>query len=457
MTRPPLPADHAELDAFLTAHPATAFADLFFTNLSGVARGKRLRRADLAAAYEHGVHLPGSIMVVDVTGLDLDEPELWPDGDADRLAWPVAGTLTAAPWLGPEAAQVMLSLRELDGNRCQLDPRTILQGVVDRFAADGLTPVLACELEFTLLDAERTVAGGVQQRRGSDGRHAAEAQVFGLEPDDIASDYLRALWSACDVIGVPAGTAISEYAPGQLELTLAHRPDAVAACDDAVRFKRAAKGVAAAHGVAATFMAKPFAAQPGSGLHLHISVLDVNGANILAADAPEGSAALRHAVGGACDAMGDSMAIFAPNANSYRRFTQPSYTPARACWGVNKRTVAVRIPAGPAASRRLEHRVSGADANPYLAAAAALAGIHHGLTNRIDPGPPVTGDDHDGTGERLPSDWAYAIERCARSALLRDYLGARVIDVFSAVKRGEQARFDAVVPRLDYDWLLRSA
>ena len=462
MTHPPQAPDPAELATFLTAHPAIAFVDLFFTNLSGVARGKRLRRGDLGQAYASGVHLPGSIAVVDVTGLDLDEPEIWPDGDADRLAWPVAGTLTPAPWLGPDAAQAMLGLYELDGSGCDLDPRAILQAVLDRFTADGLNPVIACELEFTLLDAERTAAGGVQQRLGSDGQRAAQPQVFGLDGDAIAEDYLKALWSACDAIGVPAGTAIAEYAPGQLELTLAHRPDSVAACDDAVRFKRAAKGVAAAHGHAATFMAKPFEAQPGSGLHLHISVLDRDGHNIFAADAAEGSPALRHAIGGACELMGDAMAIFAPNANSYRRFAQPSHTPARAGWGLNSRTVAIRVPPGPAASRRLEHRVSGADANPYLAAAAALAGIHHGLTNRIDPGPPAVvrafeGDGDAGTGERLPSDWAYAIERGARSRLLRDYLGARVVDIYTAVKRGEQARFNAAVPPLDYDWLLRSA
>lgn len=461
MTRPPQAADPAELDAFLAANPATTFVDLFVTNLSGVARGKRLRRADLAAAYAGGLHLPGSIMVVDVTGLDLDEADIWPDGDGDRLAWPIAGTLTLAPWLGPDAVQAMLGLYEIDGSGCEVDPRLILQRVVDRFAADGLTPVVACELEFLLLDAERTVTGGIQHRRGSDGQRAVQQQVFGLEPDHIAGDYLRTLWTACDAIGVPAGSAIAEYAPGQLELTLAHRPDAVAACDDAVRFKRAAKGVAAAQGFAATFMAKPFAALPGNGLHFHISVLDADGHNIFAADAPEGSAALRYAVGGACETMGDAMAIFAPNANSYRRFGQPGYTLARAGWGLNKRTVAVRIPRGPAASRRLEHRVCGADANPYLAVAAVLAGIHHGLTARIDPGPPLAssgfGGDDAGTGERLPSDWAYAIERCARSRRLRDYLGARAIAVFAAVKRGEQARFDAVVPPLDYDWLLRSA
>jgi glutamine synthetase len=159
------------------------------------------------------------------------------------------------------------------------------------------------------------------------------------------------------------------------------------------------------------------------------------------------------------------MAIFAPNANSYRRFRRNSYAPVRAGWGLNNRTVPIRVPAGPPASRRFEHRVSGADANPYLAVAAVLAGVHDGLTRRVDPGPPTIGDGYDDdaahrggkVGERLPTDWAYAIERLARSATLRDYLGADAVEMFATVKRVEHDRYTSVVTALDYDWVLRSA
>lgn len=458
MHRPATAADPADLDAFLEAHPGTAFFEIFFTNLAGVPRGKRVRRAEIAAVYAHGCLMPGSVLVVDVTGRDLeDDTAGWLDGDADRLAWPVAGGLSVAPWLGDDTAQVMLTMHELDGAPCALDPRHILQRVLDRFTADRLTPVVACELEFYLVDAVRAADGGIQQPVGSDGRRPTNAQVFGLDGDDLNDGYLRALWAACDAMHVPAGTAISEYAPGQLEVTLAHCADALAACDDAVRFKRAAKGLAAAHDRSATFMAKPFAANAGSGLHFHISINDPDGRNIFAADAADGTTALRHCIGGAAAAMGDAMAVFAPNANSYRRFHRHSDNPLRASWGVNNRTAPLRVPAGTAASRRLEHRISGADANPYLAAAAALAGVHDGRTQRIDPGPPVwvTGDG--ATGERLPTDWAYAIERFDRSAMLRDYLGDRAVALYAAIKRAEQARFNAVVTPLDFDWLLRSA
>ena len=458
MTKPSTAAPVAELDAFLAAHPQVEYFDLFYTNLSGVGRGKRLRRHEMAGAYKDGRFLPGSVLVVDITGLDVEETGLvWEDGDADRVAWPVTGTLALAPWQGADSAQVMLSMHELDGTPCVLDPRQILKTVLERFAADGLTPVVACELEFYVVDALRTKEGGIQLPKGPDGKRPVQPQVYGLDPHDMEAQFLRDLWAACDAMGVPAGAAISEYAAGQHEVTLMHKPDALEACDDAIRFKRAAKGCAAALGRTATFMAKPFAEVSGSGFHIHVSIDDAQGRNIFASDAPEGTPELRQAIGGAADALAESMAILAPNANSYRRFRRNSYAPVRAGWGLNNRTVPLRIPVGPANSRHFEHRVSGADANPYLAVAAVLAGVHDGLTRKADPGAPVTGDGYATEGEMLPTDWNSAIARFETGDVLTRYFGARVVSIFACVKRVELERFNAVVLPLDYDWVLRSA
>ncbi|MFZ4690439.1 MAG: glutamine synthetase family protein [Polymorphobacter sp.] len=457
MKRPATAADPAELAAFLAANPGVEFLDVFYTNLAGVPRGKRLRAHEFASAFEQGRFLPGSILVVDITGLDVEESGMvWEDGDADRIGWPVAGSLAPALWLGADSADLMLSMHELDGRACDLDPRQILRNVIARFTDDGLTPVVACELEFYLLDARRGRDGGVRLPRGADGRVQDHRQVYGLDSVDLDGDYLRDLWAACDALGLPTGAAIGEYAPGQYEMTLAHKPDALGAADDAVRFKRAAKGVADRHRRTATFMAKPFAELSGSGLHIHVSVLDKKGRNIFASDDPHGTTALGHAIGGAANLMPASIAVFAPNANSYRRFKPNSYAPVRAGWGVNNRTVPLRIPAGPPASRHLEHRLSGADANPYLAVAAVLAGIHHGLTHRIDPGPPVTGDGQT-TGERLPTDWSHALALFEGSGLLTEYWGGRATEMYAVMKRVEAERYNAIVTPLDYDWVLRSA
>jgi glutamine synthetase len=455
-------ASAEEARLFLKAHPGIEFFELIFTNLSGVPRGKRLRRHELAPAFEQGRFLPGSVLVCDITGQDCEETGLvWADGDADRVAGPAPGALTPAPWLGDDIAQFITSMFELDGSPCELDPRNVLRRVIARFTADGLTPVVACELEYYLVDLELGQAGEVTPAGSRPhGLRPSQHQPYGLRELEDSAPFLREVWAAADAQRVPLEGAISEYGPGQLEITLRHGPDALRAGDEAMMFKRIAKGVAARQGSEATFMAKPFTERSGSGLHLHVSVDDAAGQNIFASDEPAGAPALRCAVGGLKSLLAGSMAIFAPNANSYRRFRANSYAPVAATWGVNNRTVALRVPAGPAAGRHIEHRVAGADANPYLAIAAVLAGVHHGLTHAIDPGQATRGDGYASAalgGERLPTTWASAIELFEQSATLRDYLGGRLVDVFSRIKRIELDRFEAVVSTLDYDWCLKNA
>ena len=462
MTDTALIADPAECERFLADNPHIQFIEVFFTNMCGVPRGKRLRRHEIQAVYDYGRFLPGSICVVDTTGQDCEETSLvWEDGDADRLARPVPGTLVPAPWLGADVAQVMLSLYELDGRPNDLDPRHVLRRVLDRFAADGLTPVVACELEYYLVDAERTADGGIQLPRSPvSGARPHGHQVYGLRELEDAAAFLRDLYAAADAQGLPLEGAISEYAPGQLELTLKHKPDALRAADDGVMYKRAAKGVANRHGCEATFMAKPFADHAGSGFHIHVSVNDAQGRNVMASEDPEGSPALKQAIAGMKAMLGEGMAIFAPNANSFRRFKANSYAPVAPTWGVNNRTVSLRVPAGPPSTRHIEHRVAGADANPYLALACVLAAVHHGISNRLDPGPAVVGNGYavaETSGERLPNNWFAAVDLFEQSALMKEYLGERFVHMYSCVKRTEQARFFEVVTALDYDWYLRNA
>jgi glutamine synthetase len=454
-------ADPAEARAFLEAHPEIQFFEIVFTAMSGVPRGKRLRRHELSAIYEQGRFLPGSVLVCDVTGRDVEATGLvWEDGDGDRIAWPAPGTLVPAPWLGADTGQVLTSMFELDGTPNDLDPRHILARVVQRFVDDGLTPVVACELEYYLVDPARAANEAPRLAAPKGGLPPTQHGVYGLRELEDFAPFLRELWATADAQGVPLEAAISEYAPGQIELTLHHGPDALRAADEAVMYKRLAKGVAARHGLEATFMAKPFAELSGSGLHLHVSVLGAKGVNIFAAEAPEGAPPLKHAVGGLKALLAESLAIFAPNANSYRRFRPNSYAPIAPTWGVNNRTVSLRVPAGPPASRHIEHRVAGADANPYLALAALLAGVHHGLKHRIDPGPPVHGDGYAAaaqSAERLPGHWYAAVDLFAESTVLKDYLGERFVHMFATVKRAEQDRFNEVVSPLDYDWYLRNA
>jgi glutamine synthetase len=266
------------------------------------------------------------------------------------------------------------------------------------------------------------------------------------------------LYAAARLQGLPVRTLMSEYASGQFEITLEHRADALRAVDEAILFKRTVRGIAARHGCIACFMAKPFASSAGSGMHLHASLADRDGCNACAADDVGGSPLLRHAIGGLRATLADGMAVYAPNANSYRRFRAMSYAPVAATWGINNRSVSLRVPTGPAATRHVEHRVAGADANPYLVAALVLGGMLHGIERGLDPGPPVTGNGYEqATTSDLPNQWPAALERAAASTFVRETLGADFVDVFLAIKRQECEKFGALVTDRDYEWYLDTA
>lgn len=451
-------APRAVAQRFLHEHASIRWIDLLLADLNGVLRGKRVTRDELAGTMTRGLYLPGSMFALDICGETIQSTGLgFDDGDADRACLPVADTLLPAPWLGSDIAQLQVQMHELDGRPFFGDPRHVLAGVLERFRADGLTPVIAIELEFYLVDRERTVDGHVQPpvsaRTGQRERHT---QINSMVDVASATAILRDIADACAAQDVPAGTALAECGPHQWEVNLHHIDDALRACDQAVRFKRIVKGIAERHGLVASFMAKPYRDAAGSGTHVHVSVLGDDGRNIFASEEPFTNARLRHAVAGMLDTMADGMAVFAPNANSYRRFRPESYVPMHATWGHNNRGVAVRVPPSGAADRRVEHRVAGADVNPYLFTATVLAGLHHGLTQGAEPRPPLTGNAYHQRvdGAPLPVHWPVAIERFRDSAVLRDYLGVRFVDLYAGVKQGELAEFASFVTSLEFDWFL---
>lgn len=455
----PAATDGAEAAAFFAANPDIEAVQLVLTDTSGVARGKTVRRHELASVYTNGRPLPCSILGLDVTGADVDETGLvWEEGDADRLAFPVPGTLRRAPWLPVPTAQVILSVWHLDGRPEEADPRHALARVVKRYEALGLTPVVAAELEFYVVDPELGPDGMIRLAKSPlTGQRLVTTQVYELNALEEFGAFLTELQAAADAQALPAETAISEFAPGQFEITLRHQPDAMKAIDEAIFFKRTIRGVAQKHNLIATFMAKPFTGRTGSGLHLHFSMNDETGRNAYASEEERGPAIMQSAIAGLIETMHEATAIFAPGANSYRRFRLGSYAPIAPCWGVNNRSVSVRVPIGPANSRHIEHRVCGADANPYLALAAVLAGAHHGMVNKLTPPAIIERDGYAETAERLPTQWADSIAIFEKSALMRDYLGPRYAEVFTAIKKAELDRFYAQVSALDYVWYLRNA
>ena len=449
-------ADKAELDAFLAANPDIEAVQIMITDPSGVLRGKSVRREELDRIYDSGRQVAGSILGLDITGEDVDATGLvWDTGDADMCARPIAGTLVRAPWLTAPTGQLMLTMFDSKGAPAAADPRHALVRAVDSLASRGFTPVVACEIEFYLLREE---PGGRLVPAG--GGRASERQkidAYSLQRLDDLAPLFSDVYAAARAQGLPAETLMSEYSPGQFEITLHHRADAMRAVDEAVMFKRLLRGVAQKHGLIACFMAKPFTQRAGSGLHVHVSLADSTGRNLFASDDPSGTPMLRHAIGGMKEVMADSLAIFAPNANSYRRFVSRSYAPIAPIWGINNRSVSLRVPTGPPVSRHIEHRIAGADANLYLAVAAVLAAAARGIERELDPGPPVEGNGYEQAGERqLPGSWRRAIMVAERSDFLREALGADFMKIFLAIKLQECTRFSAEVSELDYAWYLRN-
>ena len=255
-----------------------------------------------------------------------------------------------------------------------------------RFAALGLTPVVATEMEFYLLrEGDDALGRPLHTQTDRVGGALAAGQTYSVENMAGMAELMHGIRDACAIQNLPVDTLIKESAPSQYEINLYHSPDALAAADQAVMLRRAIKALARKHGLRATFMAKPFGDLAGNGMHVHCSLLDSRATMRLPALVRRATSLLREAVAGCLATMNESMLLFAPNLNSYRRFQRGTHAPMAPCWGYENRTVSVRVPADAPAATRIEHRVAGADANPYLVVAAILAGMLHGIEQLQPP------------------------------------------------------------------------
>ncbi len=454
---PAMRAEAGELRDFLAAHPGIEAFDLLLVDSNGILRGKTVRRHEMEGIYENGRNLPGSILGLDVAGEDVNETGLvWSDGDADRCAWPVPSTLAPAPWTDPPKGQFRVVLHEIDGAPVAADPRHVLRRQIEALAARGFQALVAFELEFYLVE---TAGDGAAQPLPAilplTGERSGGTHVYSIEELDRLEPFTRDLYRAAAAQGLPVETLISEYAPGQFELTLHHR-EAMQAAEDLIALKHLLRGVARRHGMKACFMAKPYGERAGNGFHVHFSLADAQGRNVFDDGSDQGSEMMRHAVGGLLSAMAESTLVFAPHYNSYRRLRPKSYAPTAVAWGYENRMVAIRIPGGPSAARRIEHRVSGADANPYLVLASILGAALIGIERELSPGEPSTTDVYDRQLPKLPPDWASATALFESGTLMADILPAPLRQSFIACKRQELDTFALQVSDFEIETYLES-
>jgi glutamine synthetase len=445
------PAPLSEWQAFRAANPDLKAIDAFVMDINGNTAGKRLEAADGDKLYAEGVMFSACALVADCAGMGHNAGGLGKsDGDPDGIARPMPGMLQRVPWTSTPTAQVVCRMtEEVSGQALWFDPRLILEDVIAQCRAAGLHPVVACELEFYLIDPRRNADGTIAVGALPGRSPARRAANLSLDAVEDAAAFITRVNEAAAIQHLPVSGAVAEYGIGQYEINLRHHADPLLAADQAVLLKRLVKGVARSLGLEATFMAKPFMAQPGNGLHVHVSLVDEAGRNRFGA--PGGEMLLRQGIGGMQALMYDAMALYAPNFNSQRRYFG-KFVPTTRDWGLNNRSVAFRVPPGPAEARRIEHRVAGADASPHLTLAGILASLLHGISSRLEPTEPLERRAAQGGDADFPGDLIVALDRLERSRELTRYIPERFLRLYGEVKRGEYADLlEQVFPR-EYDF-----
>ncbi|MEM9254921.1 MAG: glutamine synthetase family protein [Pseudomonadota bacterium] len=437
-----------EADWFLRAHPEITTIEALLPDCNGVMRGKWVPRHKLGKIFDGELKLPKTALSLDIWGRDVEEL-VFASGDADGICRPVEGSLLPTPWAaGGQHGQVMLSMFDADGSAYPGDPRHVLKQVVTRFQEAGYRAVVAAELEFSLVTWDDSIphhtcpspAGGTP----------VGGNTYGLDVLNHHQDMMEDLRLACEVQDLPFDGVVKESAPSQYEINMQHVDNPVLCAKQIVMMKRLIKGVAAKHGLIASFMPKPFEEEAGNGMHVHCSLIDDNGVNIFDDGSEKGSPLLHNAIGGCLLNMADSVAVLAPSYNAYRRFQKGAHAPTFPSWGYENRTVAVRVPAGSMASRRLEHRVSGSDANPYLVFAVLLSAMLDGIEQNLSPGDPIEGDGYAQEDTTLPVYMQDAVRLFSESDFIRSSLGTELQRIFTLTKQQEIEEFRQRITLLEH-------
>ena len=434
--------------------PSAEFIDVLIVDWQGKLRGKRLPGNFANKILNDQSRLPLSTQAQDIWNDDRDEIiELsLTIGDPDGVCVPGDNAIKLQPW-NPTHAQVLTSLYALDGAISEYDVRGVLMRELDRWSALQWLPTVAVELEFYLFDASTRTSGVPQiPRQLSLAGAPQDLQLYDLRIMDQVSGFLDKVHRYSESLDIPAQAALAEFGPGQFEINLEHRSKPLQAADDAIIFKQIVDRAARDSGLYASFMAKPYAEHGGSGQHVHVSVIDKQGNNIF--DQGDQPNRLLHSVSGCLEHMDACLLMFAPHGNSYRRLLPGSFAPNRLDWGYDHRGVAVRLPETSGKNARLEHRVAGADANPYLVLASILGCMRHGLqaANKPASKPLLPGDTP--AADRLTHDWLTAIDAARGSSLLAELLGPRFVDKFTAIKEQEAIWFNGQVNTVDWNTYL---
>lgn len=426
------------------------------SDLTGILKGKIMP----AGKYLNGgrPRLPDSIFIQSVTGGYPDDEALrfWNAAELDMQLIADPSAVFLVPWAEDPTAQIIHDCYYMSGEPVEIAPRHVLKRVLGLFEAKGWKPVMAPEVEFYLVRTNTDPDYPLEPPIGRSGRQESGRQSFSIDAVNEFDPLFEEMYDYCEAQKLDIDTLIHEEGAGQMEVNFQHG-DPLHLADQVVIFKRTLRETALRHGMYATFMARPMANEPGSAMHLHQSLLDsVTGENLFAGENGHPSARFLHYIGGLQRYMPAAMPLFAPNINSWRRLMpgdQSGSAPTNVEWGYDNRTVGLRVPVGSAESTRVENRVPGADANPYLVMAASLACGYLGMTRRLEARAPLSGTAWT-SGSPLPNDVGPALEALDGCEALAEVLGERFIKSYLAVKRAEHQAYFRVISSWEREHLL---
>lgn len=444
-----------ELDAWIRTHGITE-VECLVSDITGVLKGKIMP----ADKYLRGgrPRLPDSVFIQTVTG-DYPEDEhlgFWNFSELDMqlVADPHAAYLV--PWAEEPTAQVIHDCCYMNGKAVELSPRHVLKRVLSLYEERGWKPVVAPEIEFYLVKTNTDADYPLEPPVGRSGRQETGRQSYSIDAVNEFDPLFEEMYDFCEQQGLGIDTLIHEEGAGQMEINFQHG-DPLHLADQVVIFKRTMRETALRHGMYATFMAKPMADEPGSAMHIHQSVINAEtGENLFASLPSEPNSLFTHYIGGLQHYMAAAMPFFAPNVNSWRRL-MPSASagsaPTNAEWGYDNRTVGLRVPIDVPEATRVENRLPGVDANPYLAMAATLACGYLGILHQLEPRPPlVHSSPH--SAYSLPTNVLNALDMLRECQPLIDILGERFVHSYIAVKHAEYDAYFHVISSWEREHLL---
>lgn len=428
--------------------------EVMLSDFAGISRGKVMPREKFVKGLRGGGHRMPSSMFSILINSDFVASEHMDDLEEDNYLVPDMDTISVIPWRETPTACVICDLVDADGKINNMAPRQVLQNVLKLYEDKGWQPIVAPEFEFYLLGAQDDLESAPTPPKGRLGKKCSDSGMLSLDGLDEFGDLFVEVYKSCEVMNIPVDTLTQEAGPVQFEINM-HHGDPLRVADQAFYFKRLMKQVAQRHGMIASFMSKPYPKEYGNAMHIHQSIIaKKDGKNVFVDKQGNDSSLFHSHIAGLQKYIPDLMPLLAPYINSYLRIGSDMSSPANLHWGVENRSVGLRVPAAEGSEQRVENRIAGADVNPYLVIAASLLAGYLGMIEKLVPTDPLTKSGYELKTLGLPEHFLAGLNNFSNSKVIREYLSDEFVTTYADVKRKEYSENSSVLSPWDIRYLL---